>query len=101
MRGQVVSGEISPLIARSRIPHSNSDLRRYPAFRIPLPQSEAGRISPLLSEQPYLLAVLSRKGRLVAVVDVTVMSPLAPMVYTLPATNDTAVRLMAFVDNPA
>jgi hypothetical protein len=29
---------------------------------------------------PYLLAVLSRKGRLVAVADTTVMSPLAPMV---------------------
>ena len=28
----------------------------------------------------YLLAVLSRKGRLVAVVETTVMSPLAPMV---------------------
>jgi hypothetical protein len=33
---------------------------------------------------PYLFAVLSRIGRLAAVVDVTVMSPLAVMVYTCP-----------------
>ncbi len=49
----------------------------------------------------YLFVVLSRNGRLVAVPDVTVMSPLAPIVYTRPATNDTAVRLTAFVEAPA
>ena len=48
----------------------------------------------------YLLAVLSRKGRLVAVVDVTVMSPLAVMVYTLPPMNDTSALVMAFVADP-
>lgn len=49
----------------------------------------------------YLFAVLSRKGRFVAVVETTVMSPRALMVYTLPADNETAVRAMAFVVTPA
>ena len=49
----------------------------------------------------YLFKVLSRNGRFVAVADVTVMSPRAVIVYTLPATNDTAVRVMAFVADPA
>lgn len=49
----------------------------------------------------YRLAVLSRNGRLTAVVDVTVMSPLAPTVYTLPAEKDTNVLVTAFVAEPA
>src|SRR3989440_4631291 len=39
----------------------------------------------------------SRIGRLAAVVEVIVMSPLAPTVYTLPPENDTAVLLIALV----
>ena len=53
-----------------------------------------------LSVVLHLLAVLSRIGRFVAVVDVTVTSPLAVMVYTLPPRNDTPVLVMAFVADP-
>jgi hypothetical protein len=51
--------------------------------------------------RPYLFAVLSRKGRFVAVVETTVMSPRALIVYVLPFTNCTAVLAMAFVADPA
>ena len=38
----------------------------------------------------YRFAVMSKKGRFVAVVDVIVMSPLAPTVYSLPPRKLTA-----------
>jgi len=40
-------------------------------------------------------------GRLGNVVETTVMSPRAPIVYTRPATKDTASLLTAFVLTPA
>src|SRR5260370_6400090 len=46
---------------------------------------------------PYRLAVLSRNGRLVAVVDVMVMSPRAVIVYRWPPKKDLAVRVTLFV----
>ena len=49
----------------------------------------------------YLLAVLSRNGLLIAVVDVIVMSPLAVTVYTFAGVKATAVLAMALVDDPA
>src|SRR5688572_10109893 len=48
----------------------------------------------------YRLIVLSRKGRFVAVVEVTVMSPRAVIVYTRLRENPTSAREMVFVEDP-
>src|ERR1035437_2766950 len=56
MRGQVVRCEFSPLITRSRIPHSSSALRIGSKFRIPNPT----QLSELFSN-----LVLVVEGRLV------------------------------------
>jgi hypothetical protein len=52
-------------------------------------------------DSTYRFDVKSSCGRVAAVVDVTVISPRAPMVYTRPATKDTPVRDIAFADEPA
>ena len=56
-----------------------------------------GPLNRIRAVGSYWLAVASSNGRFVAVVDVTVMSPLAPIVYTRPFVSVTAVRVILFV----
>ena len=54
-----------------------------------------------LQHQNYRFAVLLKIGRFANVVDTIVMSPRELTVYTRPARNETDVRLIAFVVEPA
>jgi hypothetical protein len=59
-----------------------------------------GSCCSYLTRQRSAIRRVVRNGRLVAVVDVTVMSPRAPIVYTRPEENETAVSVMTFAVPP-